>query len=157
MSSIPLESNQNSTDIFLSEDGIIYVIINSKKSKCKELTKWLINRGIKDIIEEKRLAITEKDLVIEEKDNALAMLNDDLDESHRNIAILEQDNLELNVENEILKRRYVPYLEDPKRDNGIVVIQKNNGDEYPYIAICGQQGYLAQKIKNKLLLLYRRV
>ena len=90
-------------------------------------------------------------LVIEEKDTALAMLNDDLDESHRNISILEQDNLELQRENEILKRRYVPYLEDPKKDNSMVVIQKNNGDEYPYIAICGQQGYVAQKIQNKLI------
>ena len=35
--------------------------------------------------------------------------------------------------------------------NGIAVIQKNNGDdEFPYVAICGQQGYVAQKIKNKL-------
>lgn len=32
----------------------------------------------------------------------------------------------------------------------MVVIQKNNGDLYPYIAICGQQGYVAQKIQNKL-------
>ena len=32
----------------------------------------------------------------------------------------------------------------------MVIIQKNNGDEYPYVAICGQQGYVAQKIQNKL-------
>ena len=35
-----------------------------------------------------------------------------------------------------------------------LVIQKNNGDEYPYMAIaldCGQQGYVAQKIQNKLI------
>ena len=31
------------------------------------------------------------------------------------------------------------------------LFKKNNGDEYPYIAICGQQGYVAQKIKNKLI------
>ena len=29
------------------------------------------------------------------------------------------------------------------KDNGMAVIQKNNGDEYPYVAICGQ-------IQNKL-------
>ena len=32
----------------------------------------------------------------------------------------------------------------------MVIVQKNNGDEYPYVAICGQQGYVAQKIQNKL-------
>ena len=113
-------------------------------SKCKELTKWLINRGIKDITEEKRLAITEKDLAIEEKDTALAILNDDLDESQREYAILEYIY-------EQLETRAIPYLEDPKKDNSIVVTQKNNGDEYPYIAICGQQRYVAQKIQNKLI------
>ena len=36
------------------------------------------------------------------------------------------------------------------KDNGMVVIQKNNGDEYPYVAICSQQGCVAQKNQNKL-------
>ena len=44
----------------------------------------------------------------------------------------------------------MPYLQDTRKDNRMAVIQKNNGDEYPYIAICGQQGYVAQKIQNKL-------
>ena len=35
------------------------------------------------------------------------------------------------------------------KDNGMAVIQKNNGDEYLYVAICGQQGYVEQKIHNK--------
>ena len=51
---------------------------------------------------------------------------------------------------EQLERRAVPYLEDQNNNNGIVIIQKNNGDSYPYIAICGQQGYIAQKLQNKL-------
>ena len=37
-----------------------------------------------------------------------------------------------------------------KLDNGMVMVQKNNSDEYPYVAICGQQGNVAQKIQNKL-------
>ena len=37
------------------------------------------------------------------------------------------------------------------KDNGMAVIQKNNGDEYPYVAICCQQEYVAQKIQNKLV------
>ena len=34
--------------------------------------------------------------------------------------------------------------------DGMVIVQKNNGDEYPYIAICGQQEYVTQKIRDKL-------
>ena len=33
----------------------------------------------------------------------------------------------------------------------MVVIQKNNDDPYPYLAVCGQRGYVAQKIQNKLV------
>ena len=36
------------------------------------------------------------------------------------------------------------------KDNGMAVIQKNNGDEYPYVVTCGQQGYVAPEIQNKL-------
>ena len=32
----------------------------------------------------------------------------------------------------------------------MAVIQKNNGDEYLHVAICGQEGNVAQKIQNKL-------
>ena len=78
---------------------------------------------------------------IEEKGTQLALLNDDL-------TVLEQDNLELQAEVERLKTRAVSY---PRKDNGIVIIQKNNGDPYLYLAICGQQGYVAQKIQNKIV------
>ena len=50
-----------------------------------------------------------------------------------------------------MEYRAVPSLENPKKDNGMVIIQTNNGDEYPYVAICGQQGYVTQKIQYKLI------
>ena len=108
------------------------------------LVKEIIPRGLNQIISEKQQALENKDLIIHQNESTIAILNDDLDESQREYAILE-------YKYEQLEYRAVPYLEDPKKDNGIVVIQKNNGDEYPYIAICGQQGYVAQKIKNKLI------
>ena len=85
------------------------------------------------------------------------MLNDDLDaERHKvqdvgkKLVDLEQKNHELQNRVEKLQEWYVPYLQDTRKDNGMVVIQKNNGDEYPYVAICGQQGCMTQKIQNKL-------
>ena len=87
------------------------------------------------MVEEHQRTITERDNVIEEKDAAIALLNDDLED-------LEHENCELQNE--------VERLQDTIKDNGMAVIQKNNGDEYPYVAICGQQGYVAQKIQNKL-------
>ena len=89
--------------------------------------------------------------IIKEKAIRIALLNDDLTDAQRNVVVLEQDNIELQAEVGRLAPRVVPHLEDTSKDNGMVVIQKNNGDPYPYLAICGQQGYVAQKIRNKLV------
>ena len=35
--------------------------------------------------------------------------------------------------------------------DSIVVIQKNDSDEYPYLALCGTHDYVAEKIMNKLI------
>ena len=71
-------------------------------------------------------------------------------ESERTMQEKDAQHMELQNEAERLQERYVPYLQDTRKGNGMAVIQKNNDDEYPYVAICGQQGYVAQKIQNKL-------
>ena len=148
------KDQQNKTDVFLSFHGVMHVIVNSRKLKGKELRDWMIYqvipRGLNKLLEEKQQAISDRDNTIEEKDAALALLNDDLTDRERDIVILEQENLVLEARVEDLEGRSVPILKDSDKNNGMVIIQKNNNDPYPYIAICGQQGYVAQKIKNKL-------
>ena len=136
-------------DLYINEEAMYELGFTSQQDKAKDFRKYCFNTLFPQIRQHfEQLAITEKQQAhqqaIEAKDTALAMLNDDLDESQREYAILE-------YRYEQLETRAVPYLEDPKKDNSMVVIQKNNGDEYPYIAICGQQGYVAQKIQNKLI------
>ena len=47
-----------------------------------------------------------------------------------------------------LQRRYVGYLSDEDKNNGISIIAKNNEEEeYPYISICGQHGYRRHKTR----------
>ena len=165
----PTDSRKD--EYYINEQGMYELAFTSQQKEAKEFRKYCCNtlfpkirQKLVDIDLESsnrrhQLAIEEKDhqhqlaienidrehqQVVEANDTALAMLNDDLDESQREYAILEYGY-------EQLETRAVPYLEDPKKDNSMVVIQKNNGDEYPYIAICGQQGYVAQKIQNKLI------
>ena len=46
-----------------------------------------------------------------------------------------------------LQRRYVGYLSDKDKNNGINIITKNNDKaEYPYISIHGQHGYRRHKV-----------
>ena len=51
------KEEQNKTDIFLSVYGVMYVIVNSRKPKGKELREWILNevipRGFNKMIEEK--------------------------------------------------------------------------------------------------------
>ena len=146
----PLGKRKNPHDVFVNLDGAIYIATNSKKEKAAFLISWLVKKGVEKSQEEHQIQT-------EEKDAAIALLNDDLDaEQHKvqdvgkQLVDLEHENRELQNEVERLQERYVPYLQDTRKDNGMAVIQKNNGDEYPYVAICGQQGYVAQKIQNKL-------
>ena len=141
---------KNPHDVFVNLDGAIYIATNSKKEKAAALISWLVKKGVENLQEEHQIQIEGKDAVI-------ALLNDDLEaELHKvqdvgkQLVDLEHENRELQNEVERLQERYVPYLQDTRKDNGMVIIQKNNGDEYPYVAICGQQGYVAQKIQNKL-------
>ena len=154
----PTDSRKD--EYYINEQGMYELAFTSQQKEAKEFRKYCCNtlfpqirQKLVDIDLESsnwrhQLAIEdmgrEHQQAIEAKDTALAMVNDDLDESQREYAILE-------YRYEQLETRAVPYLEDPKKDNSMVVIQKNNGDEYPYIAICGQQGYVAQKIQNKLI------
>ena len=147
-------------DLYINEQGMYELVCKSEQNLAKDFQDYCFNVMFPQIRNHfEQLAINVKDREhqlaiedigreqqqrIEQNESTIAILNDDLDESQREYAILE-------YKYEQLEYRAVPYLEDPKKDNGIVVIQKNNGDEYPYIAICGQQGYVAQKIKNKLI------
>ena len=142
--------SKNPHDVFVNLDGAIYIITNSKKEKATALISWLVKKGVEKLQEEHHIQI-------EGKDAAIALLNDDLDaERHKvqdvskQLVDLEHENHELQNEVERLQERYVPYLQDTRKDNSMAVIQKNNGDEYGYMAICGPQGYVAQKIQNKL-------
>ena len=141
---------KNPHDVFINLDGAIYIATNSKKEKAAALISWLVKKGVEKLQEEHQIQI-------EGKDAAIALLNDDLDaEWHKvqdvskQLVDLEHENRELQNEVERIQERHVPCLQDTRKDNGMAVIQKNNGDEYPYVAICGQQGYVVQKIQNKL-------
>ena len=124
----------------MNVDAALEMVVRSKKPKPVALVKWLAKKGVEKLQEKHQIQT-------EEKDAAIALLNDDLDaEQHKvqdvgkQLVDLEHENRELQNEIERLQEQHVPYLQDTRKDNDIAVIQKNNGDEYPYVAICGQQG-----------------
>ena len=128
-------------DVFVNIDGALEIAVRSNKPKAVALVKWLSKKGVEKI----------QEIQIEEKDAAIALLNDDLEDVGKQLVHLEHENCDLQNEVERLEERYVPRLQNTKLNNSMVIVQKNNGDEYGYVAICGQQGYVTQKINHKLI------
>ena len=92
---------------------------------------------------------------IDEKDAALALVNDGLQEQDNRIQVIQYEKVGLQGEirakdqqTATLQRRYVGYLSNEDKNNGMSIIAKNNEEpEYPCMSICGQPGYRRHKAR----------
>ena len=127
----------------------MYVIVNSKKDKGKALKdhilKDIVSRGFDARIEE----IQEKHpQATEEKDATIVLLNNDLKNREYDNGGLQGAIRAKDQQIAALQRRYVGYLSDEDKNNGISITAKNNDEgEYPYISICGQHGHRRHKVR----------
>ena len=128
--------NLHPDTVLLKESGLYCFLLRCKKEEAEPFMKWVV----KTVLPREVRKLNKQ---LESKDKTILQLNDNLEATRQQIETLQENA-------EILKRRAVPYLQNSKKDNGLAIIQKNNGDDFPYVAICGQQGYVAQKIQNKL-------
>ena len=69
---VSLGKRKNPHDAFVNLDSAIYIATNSKKEKAAALISWLVKKGVEKLQEEHQIQT-------EEKDAAIALLNDDLD------------------------------------------------------------------------------
>ena len=77
------------------------------------------------------------------------MLNDDLkNRKYENVGLKGEIRAK-DQQIAALQRRYVGYLSDEDKNNGISIIAKNiDESESPYISICRQHGYRRHKIRG---------
>ena len=124
--------------VLLKEPGLYCFLLRCGKEKAEPFMKWVC----KEILPRKVRKLTAS---IEEKDSALALLNDDLTEREDQIQQLEHYNVGLHGEirakdQEIarLHERSVPNAIDPGKDNVVLIVRKHtthtddNHFEYPY-------------------------
>ena len=144
--------SQNDHDAFVDLEGALEIVVRSRKPKAVKLVKWLTHKGVEKIAQEHQKAINEKDMQI-------ALLDDDLTESHDLVRQLEFNNIGMQGEIRAkdqqiahLQQQYVPLLEDESKNYGMTIIAKNDESAgYPFISICGQHGYRKQKKRVVLL------
>ena len=156
---MPKNGHTQPNTVLLTESGVYCFLLRCKRPAAKPFMTWVVKTVLPREVRRLNGQLKDKDATIELKDSAIALLNDDLETTQQQVLTLNEqlevqdsaiallnDELEtLRRRIEQLERRAVPYLED-QNNNGIVIIQKNNGDTYPYVAICGQQGYITQKL-----------
>ena len=123
---LTIPSNVQPEQILLKEPGLYCLLLRSKKDEAEPFMDWVAETVLP---REVRKLNEEHQAVIEDKDNALTLLNDELDESQRNIAILERENAyEIQAkDHEIqqLQQRYVDHCINPSKDNVIIIIRKH--------------------------------
>ena len=80
-------------------------------------------------------------------DAEIALLNDDLQNRKYENVGLQGEIKTKNQQVAALQRRYVGYLSDEDKNNGISIIIENNEEEYPYISISREHGYRRHKAR----------
>ena len=120
-------------DIFISLTGALYVAVNSQKDKSMALKKHILKDIVRLGFDVKIEEIQEKHRqAIEEKDATIALLNDDIKNREYENLGLQGEIWAKNQQIAALQRRYVGYLSDEDKNNGISIIAKNNDKaEYP--------------------------
>ena len=97
-------------DIYINEEGMYDLLFSSQLPLAKKLRKHCCNVMFPHIrkqltnkmVEQHQRAIRERENVIEEKDAAIALLNDDLEDVSKQLVDLEHENCELQNEVERL-------------------------------------------------------
>ena len=116
-------------DLYINEEGLYELVFSSQQALAKIFRKHCCNVIFPHIQQQ---LIKES---IEEKKPAFALISDDfyeskkqMAESQREMSKLKEDTVDLQDAVERLERPVVPHLEDTRKDNGIAIIQENNGD-----------------------------
>ena len=134
-------------DYYTNEAGMYELLFSSQQPKTKDFRRHCCNVMFPQIRRQLTNKIKEEhQQAIEEKDTIIALLNDDLkNREYENVGL--QGEIRAKDQQIVaLQRRYLGYLSDEDKNNGISIIAKNKEEEkYPYISICRQHGYRRHK------------
>ena len=135
----PREDDQEDHHIFILLTGALYVVVNYQKDKRKALKKQILKDIVPRRFDVKIELIQEKhQQAIDDKDVTTTLLNDDLKNREYENLGLHGEIREKDQQIAALQRRYVSYLSDEGKNNGISIITKNNEEaQYPYNLYAG--------------------
>ena len=127
-------------DIYTNEEGIYELLFFKSIAKGKRLQKALLQCDVSQIRQQCTNKLKEDhQQVIEEKDAAIALLSDDLQDCDNQIQAIKYENVALQAQRDVyraelqkcqdtithLKKRYVPHAKNPGKDNIVIIVRKH--------------------------------
>ena len=138
----PCREDVQDHDIFISLTGTLYVIVNSQKDKGKMLREHILKDIVPPGFDARIEEIQRKhQQAIKEKDAALALLGDDLQDHENHIQAIQYENVALQAQRHVyqtqlqkcqdtiicLKTCYVDHARDSSKENTIIIVWKHTG------------------------------
>ena len=136
-------------DLYINEKGMYELLCSSQQPKAKQFSGYCCNvlfphvrqQLTNKMKEDDQQAIKEKDAALAHRDNQIQAIQ------YENVG-LQGEIIAKDQQIATLQRRYVGYLSNEDKNNGISIITKGNEEaEYPYISICGQHDYRRHKVR----------
>ena len=93
-----LGKRKNPHNAFVNLDSALEIAVRSRKPKAVALVKWLVKKSVEKLQEEHQIQT-------EEKDAAIALLNDDLDAEQHKVQDVGKQLVDLEHENRELQNR----------------------------------------------------
>ena len=127
-------------DIYINGEGMSEVLFSSQQPKAKSFRKHYCSVLFPRVWQQLTNKIHEEHKqAIEEKDSAITLLNDDLQNRNNRIQAIQYENAALQAQRDVykaevqrcqdtiinLRKRYVPYAMDPGKDNILIIIRKH--------------------------------
>ena len=127
-------------DIYINEEGMYELLLSSQQSKAKEFRKHCCNVILPHVRQQRTNKMKEDhQKAMKEKDAALALLIDDLQDRDNQIQVIQYENLALQAQRDAyqaqlqrcqdtithLRTRYVDHARDTSKYNIIIIARKH--------------------------------
>ena len=129
-------------DIYINEEGMYELVFGSHQPQAKPLRRHCCNAfpHIQQTLTDKMVDDLRHEYqhLIEEKDAALALITDDLQDHANQIQVIQYENMALETQRDVcqaqlqrcedithLRARYVDHARDPGKDNTIIIVRKH--------------------------------
>ena len=112
--------------MLLKEPGLYCFLLKCKRIEAEPFMEWVVETVLPHEVRRLSNQLSNQQKEIEEKDAAIVLLNDDLqNREYENVALQAQKDVYEAELQKYLGTRYVPHMKNPGKDNIVIIVQKH--------------------------------